>query len=122
MPHSDPDSPSSSVQSSPNAPRRFLPLHILKMLSPSKQVIPTVSDSDSESDDEFVPLPTSYYTSPSRPEKRRHLSVPSPRMAILSIDGPARRLRSPFPGMVRERRRQSGCRLRDCIGQNQRLQ
>src|SRR5450759_4939175 len=94
MPYSDPDSPSSSVQSSPNAPRRFLPLHILKTLSPSKQIIPTISDSDSESEDESVSLPTSYYTSPSRPEKRRHLTVPSPRMAMLSIDGPARRLRS----------------------------
>src|SRR5450759_4835035 len=98
MPYSDPDSPSRSVQSSPNAPRRFLPLHILKTLSPSKQIIPTISDSDSESEDESVSLPTSYYTSPSRLEKRRHLTVPSPRMAMLSIDGPARRLRSSIPG------------------------
>src|SRR5450759_4433782 len=67
MPHTEPDSPSSSVQSSPNAPLRFLPLYILETLSPSKQVIPIISDSDS--DEESAPLPTSYYASPSRPEK-----------------------------------------------------
>src|SRR5450759_3685747 len=82
------DSPSSSVESSPNAPRRFLPVHILNKLSPSKHVIPVVSDSYCDSDEESLPLPTSYYTSPSRPEKRRHLTIPSPKMAQLSIKGP----------------------------------
>ena len=92
------DSPTSSVESSPNAPRRFLPVHILNKLSPSKQVLPIVSDSECDSDDESVPLPTTYYTSPSRPEKRMHLSIPSPKMARLSIEGPARNLRSSIPG------------------------
>ena len=96
MPHSD--SPSSSVESSPNAPRRFLPLHILKTLSPSKQAIPIVSDSNSDSEDESLPIQASYYTSPSRPEKRQHLSVPSPRMARLSIEGPTRRFTPSIPG------------------------
>src|SRR5450759_2832296 len=93
---SNSDSPSSSEESSPNPTRRFLPLHILRKLSPSKQELPVVSDSDS--DHESVPLPTSYYTSPSRPEKRRHLTVPSPRMAELSIRGHTRRFQSSIPG------------------------
>lgn len=96
MSQSDSDSPTSSVESSPNVPRRFLPIHILRTLSPSKQVLPTVSDS--ESDDESVPVPASYYTSPSRPEKRRHLSVPSPKMAQLSIQGTAQRFKPSIPG------------------------
>src|SRR5450759_3889039 len=94
MPHSD--SPESSIESSPNAPHRFLPSHLLQTLSLSKQVIPEVSDS--ESDDQFVPLPLSYYVSPSRPEKRRHLTVPSPKMAQLSIQGPARWFKPSVPG------------------------
>lgn len=98
MSQSDSDSPSSSVESSPNVPRRFLPLYLLKTLSPSKQALPVVSDSDHDSENESVPLPTSYYTSPSRPEKRRHLSVPSPKMAQLSIRGHARQSRSSIPG------------------------
>lgn len=98
MSQSDSDSVTSSVKSSPNPPRRCLPLHILNQLSPSKQVLPIVSDSESDSDDQSVPLPTSYYTSPSRPEKRMHLSVPSPKMAQLSIRGPGRRFQSSIPG------------------------
>ena len=92
------DSPTSSVESSPNARRRFLPLHLLNKLSPSKQVLPVVSDSESDSDDQSIPIPTTYYTSPSRPEKRMHLSIPSPRMARLSMEGPARNIRSSIPG------------------------
>src|SRR5450759_1185382 len=98
MSQSDSDSVTSSVKSSPNPPRRCLPLHILNQLSPSKQVLPIVSDSEFDSDDQSVPLPTSYYTSPSRPEKRMHLSVPSPKMAQLSIRGPGRRFQSSIPG------------------------
>src|SRR5450759_1207431 len=94
MPHSD--SPESSVESSPNAPRRFLPSHLLQTLSPSKQVIPEVLDS--ESDDQSVPLPLSYYVSPSRPEKRIHLTIPSPKMAQLSIQGPTRRFKPSILG------------------------
>src|SRR5450759_1026488 len=97
------DSPSSSVESSPNPTRRFLPLHILRKLSPSKQELPVVSDSDS--DDESVPLPTSYYTSPSRPEKCRHLTVPSPRMAELSIRGHTRRSQSSIPSYRQGRKK-----------------
>src|SRR5450759_5639219 len=99
MPYSDPDSPSSSVQSSPNAPRRFLPLHILKTLLPSKQIIPTISDSDSESEDESVSLPTSYYTSPSRPEKRRHLTVPQEDLTIFTRDSSLAKLYISFRRM-----------------------
>lgn len=95
---SESESHSSSVQSSPNAPRRFLPLHVLNTLSPSKQVIPIVSDSESDSDVESMSLPMSYYASPSKPGKRRHLSVPSPSMAQLSIAEKARRFKSSIPG------------------------
>jgi hypothetical protein len=42
----------SSVESSPNVTRRFLPSHLLKTLPISKQAIPEVSDSDSESGDD----------------------------------------------------------------------
>src|SRR5450759_4906667 len=92
------DSPASSVESSPNITCRFLPCHLLKTLPSSKQVIFAVSDSEFESDEESVPPPAAYYVSPSKPEKRRHLSVPSPRMAQLSIEGQGRRFTPSIPG------------------------
>ena len=91
------DSPSSSVESSPNAPRRsYLCMSSRSCHHRSKSypycqiqsVILTMNLSP----------PTSYYTSPSRPEKRRHLTIPSPKMAQLSIRGPARQLTSSIPG------------------------
>jgi len=84
MSDSNSDSPESSVQSSPNAPCRLLPLHLLRTLPAT--AIPTISDSESD-DDQSCQVPPSYYVSPRRPEKRRHLSIPSPRMARLSIQG-----------------------------------
>ncbi len=107
------DSPShrsgeSSVESSPNITRRFLPSHLRNTLPTSKQVIPVISDSDPKSDSDsesgddvvqtFGQPPAFYYVSPSKPQKRRHLSVPSPKMARLSIFGHPRSFKPSIPG------------------------
>lgn len=91
------ESPSSSVQSSPNVASRLLPLHLLP--TANRGMIPTIVESDSDSDDESILIPaSSYYVSPRRPDKRRHLSVPSPRMARLFIQGSQHRFRPSIPG------------------------
>lgn len=92
MSHSQTNSTSNSVESSPIAVPRCIPSRILKQLPLSQQIIPKMSDSESDqeslSDASSIPKPApTHYVSPSKPEKRRHLSVPSPKMQKLSIVG-----------------------------------
>lgn len=100
MTSSESDSPTSSVESSPNALPRCLPNHILKNLPPSQQFVRVISDSESDSDGSSRQEPSSYYVSPSKPDKRRHLSIQSPRIERLSIVGlgARRRFKPSIPG------------------------
>lgn len=70
------DSVESSQQSSPNPVPRFIPNHLLSGIPMSKRRVPIIVDdsSDSESEDtsgkECI---STYYVSPSKPDKRRLL-------------------------------------------------
>lgn len=79
--------PTSSMESSPNIISRGVPSHIVKKLPLSQQIEPGISDLEFNSDQGCEHEPSCYYVSPSKPDKRCHVSVQSPRIERLSILG-----------------------------------
>lgn len=93
------NSPTSSVESSPNPTREKTRVCHDETI-PIRRILAQVSDSDSDSGSEQEPTsgPGTYYVSPTNPEKRRMLKIPSPRLARLTLKGPPIRFKPSIPG------------------------